>query len=113
MHHFRRAPSRPPARVTTPTPLQTLKTPTDSTAVPEQLASLSLDINIYCGGSAKRALIILACEGLLLRVLTYLVLALCPRGISFDPVVRWLSRATAALARRFRRQPKKVQNQQQ
>ena len=45
-----------------------------------------LDINVYCSGYLNRDLIILACEGFILRLLTLLALYICPKGMTLEPI---------------------------
>lgn len=91
-----RRPSTPaPAADTTPAPLTHTHTDEDRTWQ-LQGTEAELDVSAYCAGQAALGLAAVALEGLLLRLLTYLALRLCARGLSLEGAV-------AALARRARR----------
>ncbi len=49
---------------------------------------------MYCAGYLPHALVVLALEGVVLRLATLLALWACPRGVSLEPLAR------AALRRR-------------
>ncbi len=72
--------------------------PAPSAALEEQ------DVSVYCAGYLPHALVVLALEGVVLRLATLLALWACPRGASLEPLVGaagagW-ARARAALRRR-------------
>jgi len=60
-----------------------------------------LDINVYCAGYLERNLIVLACEGLVLRLLTLLALYVCPRGMTLEPVAVPLGRLFSSLKKKI------------
>lgn len=60
-----------------------------------------LDINVYCSGYLERNLIILACEGLILRLLTLLALYVCPKGLSLEPVAAPIGRLFSSLKKKL------------
>lgn len=45
------------------------------------------DITVYCSGYVGRALLTLAVEGLVLRLLTLAAIYCCPRGLTLEPAV--------------------------
>lgn len=44
------------------------------------------NINVYCKGYLANALVVLAMEGLVLRLVTLLALYICPRGVTLEPL---------------------------
>ena len=60
-----------------------------------------LDIGVYCSGYLERNLIVLACEGLILRLLTLLALYVCPRGLTLEPVAAPLGRLFTSLKKKL------------
>lgn len=57
-------------------------------AIPAPSAELEeQDIAVYCSGYLDHALLVLALEGLILRLATLLALWCCPRGLTLEPVV--------------------------
>lgn len=45
------------------------------------------NIAVYCAGDVGNALVVLALEGLVLRLCTLLALYLCPKGMTLEPLV--------------------------
>ncbi|KAL6769007.1 hypothetical protein ACKKBF_B17105 [Auxenochlorella protothecoides x Auxenochlorella symbiontica] len=87
--------------------LDSIEEPTaGSGLVPEALLNMSLDINVYCAGEARKGLLILGAQGLILRMLAFFALLWCPRGISFDPLIRWVSRGVTRVTKPLRRHTK-------
>lgn len=74
--------------------------------MPAALLDVSLDINVYCAGQARKGLLILGAQGLVLRILAFFALLWCPRGISFDPLIRWVSRVVTRITKPLRRHTK-------
>ncbi len=57
-----------------------------STLLPSQRLDAFFDIGSYCGGYAARALAILAVEGCVLRLVSFLALQLCALSFTIDPL---------------------------
>ena len=45
------------------------------------------DISVYCAGYVDTAVLALAMEGLILRLLTLMAMFVCPRGVTLEPLV--------------------------
>ncbi len=67
-----------------------------------------LDINVYCSGYLERDLIILACEGLILRLLTLLAIYLCPKGLTLEPIAVRLGRIFTSIKKKVIMRKKKA-----
>lgn len=64
------------------------------------------DINVYCAGYLDTAIIVMAVEGLILRLATLLAIYLCPRGLTLEPVVIAAGTFLQRIRIAFRRKPK-------
>ena len=60
-----------------------------------------LDINVYCTGYLERNLVVLALEGLVLRLLTLLALYVCPRGMTLEPIAVPIGRMFSSLKKKI------------
>ena len=69
---------------------------------------VELDINVYCSGYLERNLIIIFCEGLILRLLTLLALYVCPKGMTLEPLAVGLGRAFTSIKKRMVLRKKKA-----
>jgi len=65
------------------------------------------DITVYCAGYLDTAILVMALEGLILRLATLAAIYFCPRGLTLEPVVIAAGTLLQRIRNAFRRKPKR------